>query len=96
LCSHAGRQPLLRLEFSSLRGYLVDMSSTTEEIIQVCEVLPPGKQAELADFARFLLARQDDEAWERCIAYPQARPRLDTFLRDSAAEADEPLDPSRL
>jgi hypothetical protein len=46
------------------------MSSTTEEIIQVCEALPADKQAELADFARFLLARQDDERrdWSRLSA----------------------------
>jgi hypothetical protein len=72
------------------------MSSTTEEIIQVCEALPDDKRAELVDFARFLLARQEDEAWEKRLAYPQRRPRLDAFLRDSAAEGDEPLDPKRL
>jgi hypothetical protein len=76
--------------------YLTDMSITTADIIQVCEALPADKQSELADFARFLLARQDDEAWESRIAYPKARPRLDAFLRDSAAEGDEPLDPNRL
>ena len=72
------------------------MSSTTEEIIQVCEALPQDKQSELADFARFLLAKQDDAAWESRIAYPKSRPRLDSFLRDAAAEGDEPLDPKRL
>ena len=72
------------------------MSDTTAEIIQVCEALPPDKQAELADFARFLLAKQDDEAWEQRLANPQSRPRLDTFVRASAAEGDEPLDPNRL
>jgi hypothetical protein len=72
------------------------MSSTTAEIIQVCEALPADKQSELADFARFLLARQEDEAWESRIAYPQSRPRLDAFLRDSATEGDEPLNPGRL
>lgn len=70
--------------------------STVEEIVQVCEGLPEDKQVELADFARFLLARQDDEAWERRLADPQTRPRLDAFLRESAAEGDAPLDPSRL
>jgi hypothetical protein len=70
--------------------------STVQEIVQVCEVLPEDKQAELADFARFLLARQDDEAWERRLAHPQSRPRLDVFLRESAAEGDEPLDLNRL
>ena len=72
------------------------MSSTTAEIIEVCEALPPDKQAELADFALFLLARQDDEAWEQRLAVPQPRPRLDAFLRDAAAGGDEPLDASRL
>ena len=72
------------------------MSTTTAELIQVCEALPPAKQAELADFARFLLACLDDEAWQDRIASPQPRPRLERFLRDSAAETDEPLDPSRL
>ena len=72
------------------------MSSTTQDLIQVCEALPPEKQAELADFARFLLARQDDEAWEQRLASAQSRPRLEAFLRDAAAEGDEPLDPSRL
>jgi hypothetical protein len=67
------------------------MSSTTTEIIQVCEALPPDKQAELADFARFLLAQQDDEAWEKRLDNPQARPRLDAFLKSARAEGDEPL-----
>lgn len=66
--------------------YKLGVSSTTEEIVRVCEALPADKQSELADFARFLLARQDDEAWERRLAYPQTRPRLDAFLRDSTAE----------
>jgi hypothetical protein len=86
----------LIVESSRAADYFPIMSSTTAEIIQVCEALPADKQSELADFARFLLARQDDEAWESRIAYPKNRPRLDSFLRDSAAEGDEPLDPNRL
>ena len=72
------------------------MSTATEEIIQVCEALPPEKQSEVIDFARFLLARQDDERWERLLAEPQSRPRLDAFRRASGEEADEPLDLRRL
>ena len=72
------------------------MSSTTSELIQVCEALPPDKQAEVADFARYLLARQADEAWEQRLAHSQPRPRLDSFLRASAADGDEPLDLRRL
>lgn len=72
------------------------MSITTQEIIRVCEALPADKQDEIADFARFLLARQEDEAWERRLASAQPLPRLESFLRESAAEGDEPLDPNRL
>jgi len=70
--------------------------SVTEEIIEVCKVLPDDKKAELVDFARFLLARQNDQAWEQRLADSRPRPRLERFLRESAAEGDEPLDPSRL
>ena len=72
------------------------MSTATEEIIRVCEALPPEKRTEVADFARFLLARQDDERWEQLLTYPGPRPKLEAFLREAAAESDEPLDPQRL
>lgn len=70
------------------------MSAT--EIAELCEVLPPEKREEVADFARFLIARQQDERWEALIADPKPRPRLDSFLRESAAEADEAIDHKRL
>lgn len=72
------------------------MSKVTEEIVRVCEALPSGKRDAVADFARFLLAREDDERWEKTIASTAKRPRLDAFLRESAAEGDSPLDPQRL
>ena len=72
------------------------MSTATEEIIRVCEALPADKRNEVADFARFLLARLDDEKWERLIEAPEKRPRLDAFLHDSAAEGETPFDASRL
>jgi len=70
--------------------------STAEEILEVCKALPEDKQAELVDFARFLLSRQDDEAWERLLNSKERRPGLDRFLKESALEGDEPLDPGRL
>jgi hypothetical protein len=70
------------------------MSAT--EIAELCDALPPDKREEVADFARFLLARQQDERWEAAIADPNPRPRLDAFLRESATEADEALDLKRL
>jgi len=66
------------------------------EIAELCEALPPEKREEVADFARFLLARQQDEQWETLIADPKARPRLDAFLRESRSETDQTLDLRRL
>jgi len=72
------------------------MSIAIEEIIRVCQALPPEKQTEIVDFARFLLAQQDDERWEQLLSYPGPRPKLEAVLRESATEPDEPLDPQRL
>lgn len=72
------------------------MSGSTAEIVEVCEALPDEKRMEVIDFARFLLVQQDDARWESLIAEEKPRPRLDDFLRASAAEADEPLDFKRL
>ncbi len=72
------------------------MTTETQELIRICESLPEDKRAEVADFARFLLAREDDERWERLIAFGQRRPKLDAFLRQSAAEPSTPLDSDRL
>ena len=66
------------------------------EIAELCEALPLDKRDEVADFARFLLSRQQDERWEVLIAEIRPRPRLDAFLRESAVEADEALDLRRL
>ena len=72
------------------------MSMQTDELIRLWEALPEGKRDEVADFARFLLARQDEERWEQLIASPQRRPKLEAFLRESAAEAPTPMDHNRL
>lgn len=70
------------------------MSAT--EIAKLCESLPPEKRDEVADFARFLLSREQDERWENIVADTGSRPRLEAFLQASAAEQDEPLDLRRL
>lgn len=66
------------------------------EIAKLCESLPPEKRDEVADFARFLLFREQDARWENIVDDPTPRPRLEAFLRDSSAEGDEPLDLRRL
>ncbi len=72
------------------------MSGETQELLSICEQLPAAKRVEVADFARFLLAREGDERWEQIIAEPKPRPKLDAFLKESAAEGSEPLDLERL
>jgi hypothetical protein len=72
------------------------MSTNTRELIEVCERLPEAEQAEVADFARFLLSKHEDEAWERTIADPRPRPKLDEFVRSALAEGSEPLDADQL
>jgi hypothetical protein len=72
------------------------MSTETQELIRLYESLPAERRAEVADFARFLLAREDDERWEQLLASGQRRPKLDAFLRQSAAEPAAPMDLDRL
>lgn len=72
------------------------MSGDTRELIEICEQLPEARRAEVADFARFLLAREGDERWERIIAETKPRPKLDEFLKQSRQEPAEPLDLDRL
>jgi hypothetical protein len=91
-----GRPSLRRLESFEIACYHPIMSTETEELIRICEALPENKRLEVADFARFLLARQDDERWEQLIASSKRRPRLDDFLRASASEPASPLDPGHL
>lgn len=67
------------------------MSVETQELLSICEQLPEAKRVELTDFARFLLAREGDQRWEQIIAETKPRPKLDAFLRESAAEGSEPM-----
>jgi len=69
---------------------------STSDIAELCEALPPEKREEVADFARFLLERQNDARWEDLLDDPRPRPALDAFLRESAAQDSEPLDRRRL
>lgn len=76
---------------------ILAMSTEMEELIRICEALPEAKRAEVADFARYLLDRQDDERWERIIGDPTRRPKLEAFIDASRAEGGEkPLDLDRL
>jgi hypothetical protein len=69
---------------------------STRELMEICEQLPEADRAEVADFARFLLSKHEDDAWERTIADPTPRPKLEQFVRDALAEGSEPLDTDKL
>ena len=69
---------------------------STSDIAELCEALPPEKREEVADFARFLLERQNDARWGDLLDDPSPRPALDAFLRESAAQDSEALDRRRL
>jgi hypothetical protein len=64
---------------------------SASEIAELCESLPPEKREEVADFARFLMTRQNDARWESLLDDPRPRPRLDAFLRESSTEAIQTL-----
>ena len=76
------------------------MSKLTEEIIEICEHLPEGKVAAIADFARALQRGDEspaDAAWERILAENRHRPKLDAFISAAVAESEsQSLDGSRL
>ena len=57
-----------------------------DEITEIWEVLPTERRQLLADFARFLLEKENDDRWESMIADPNPRPRLNAFLRESSRE----------
>jgi hypothetical protein len=72
------------------------MNVETQELLSICEQLPEAKRVEVADFARFLLAREGDERWEQIISEAKPRPKLEAFLKVSAAEEADPIDFKRL
>jgi hypothetical protein len=72
------------------------MSTETQDLIRIYEQLSERQRAEVADFARFLLAKREDDAWERSIADSTPRPKLGEFVRKSLAEGSDPLDAERM
>jgi hypothetical protein len=42
------------------------------------------------------LSHQDDEQWERIIADPRPRPKLEAFVKEALSVGSEPLDLERL
>jgi len=70
--------------------------------VTICEQLPPQKAEELVDFARFLQQQaasesDGDKQWERIIADPRPRAKLDAFVQQALHEGESaPLDPDAM
>ncbi len=71
-----------------------------ERLASECASLPPEKQRTVLDFILFLKQRSEetegDEAWERLIADPRPRPKLEAYLQTIAGQKAELMDLSRL
>jgi hypothetical protein len=65
---------------------------------EIINELPKLSEAERRAILNKLreLSQEDDEHWEQLLNDPQPRPKLEAFLRESAAEGESPLDSSRL
>jgi uncharacterized damage-inducible protein DinB len=65
---------------------------------EIINELPKLSEAERRAILNKLreLSQEDDEHWEQLLNDPQPHPKLEAFLRESAAEGESPLDPSRL
>ncbi len=68
---------------------------SASEIIEELPKLSEAERRAILDKLREL-AGMDDDHWEQLINDPRPRPKLEAFLRESAAEGESPLDPSRL
>jgi hypothetical protein len=68
---------------------------SASEIIKELPKLSDAERLAVLDKLREL-SQLDDAHWEKLINDPQPRPKLDAFMRESAAEGESHLDPSRL
>lgn len=73
------------------------MSTVAEELVTIVDALPEEKARAVVDFARFLQEQAGDRQWERIVADPCPRPKLDAFVAGALREGPaEPLDLSKL
>jgi hypothetical protein len=79
--------------FSSDKWYISRVSAA--EIINALPKLNETERRAILEKLREL-AQQDDEQWERIIADPRPRPKLQAFVKEALSEGSEPLDLERL
>ncbi|MEO5721739.1 MAG: hypothetical protein ABIR71_09745 [Chthoniobacterales bacterium] len=83
-----------------------ETNDLSARIAEEAASLPAEKQSAVLDFvlsikesaaAASVAAEEDgDAAWERIIADPRPRPKLEAFMKAAAEEGDEPLDLDRM
>ena len=76
------------------------MTALTKETLSLMDALPADKAQALLEYARYLIEKADEEAWDRKFADPKYRPKLQAMMeeaeREIAAGKTEPLDPRRM
>src|SRR5262249_49860856 len=83
----------VRPSFCPTRWYISGVSAT-----EVINALPKLNETERRAILEKLreLTHENDEQWERIIADPRPRPKLETFVKEALNEGSEPLDLERL
>jgi hypothetical protein len=76
------------------------MTKLAEEAARLVEMLPQDKAQALLEYARYLVEKSDEEAWERRFTDPRYSPKLAAMMQEVeqeiAAGQTEPFDPNRL
>jgi hypothetical protein len=92
------RKPLTRGEaarFQIQSEQIIQRVVSPADIIKELPKLSDEERRAIIDKLREL-SQLDDERWEKLLNDPTPRPKLEAFVRESAAEGESPLDPSRL
>ncbi|MEO8351107.1 MAG: hypothetical protein ABI680_05210 [Chthoniobacteraceae bacterium] len=80
------------------------VADIVRRIAEEAASLPPERLSAVLDFVLFERQRvaaeqsgeDSDAAWERTLADARPRPKLEAFMKATAAEGDEPMDVARL
>jgi hypothetical protein len=76
------------------------MTKLAEEAARLVDMLPEDKAQALLEYARYLVDKADEEAWEQRFSDPKYRPKLSALMaeveQEIAAGQSEPLNPKRL
>lgn len=72
------------------------MSVEVSEFIEIFEALPVEKKIQVADFARFLFEKTDDDRWEQIVNGEKTRMKLEEYAQICEKEGSVLLDFEKL